>query len=165
MFPPVRPVLSILDVNPGSGFLSTIADPTPQQQRGGGICCPTFFCSHKYHKFKIILFLKWKRKLFSQFTKKYHSLPQKLSLSSKNMDVGSRIRDLKKCFSKFRIQGSKRHRITDPVSTTLCPSMNLLLCNWMRGGDHYSQHPPMRTVKNICKTQLSIPLEIAIAVH
>jgi hypothetical protein len=30
-----------------------------QQQKRGvkNICCPTFFCSHKYHKVEIILFL------------------------------------------------------------------------------------------------------------
>ncbi len=33
-----------------------------RNKRRGKICCPTFFCSHKYHKTEIILFFNRKRK-------------------------------------------------------------------------------------------------------
>ncbi len=49
-----------------------------------------------------------------------NSLPKKLSLSSHNyMGLGSGIRDPEKTYSGSRIQGSKRHRIPNPGSTTL----------------------------------------------
>jgi hypothetical protein len=51
------PVLRIRDVCPGSSILiflhprSRISDPkTAKTERGEKICCPTFFCSPKYHK-------------------------------------------------------------------------------------------------------------------
>ncbi len=37
-----------------------------QKRQGKKICCPNFFCSHKYHKLKNILFLQ---KKVCQFTK------------------------------------------------------------------------------------------------
>jgi hypothetical protein len=41
---------------------SRIPDPkTATTEKGEKITCPTFFCSHKYHKLKIILFLSRKK--------------------------------------------------------------------------------------------------------
>ncbi len=65
------PVLRIRDVYPGSWFrpsrIPDIGSWIQKHQQKRGVkknCCPTFFCSHKYHKIVNILF-------FEQWRKKY----------------------------------------------------------------------------------------------
>jgi hypothetical protein len=50
----------LIFVHPGSG----IPDPkTARKERGGkNICCPSFFCSHKYHKIEIIFIFELAKK-------------------------------------------------------------------------------------------------------
>jgi hypothetical protein len=71
-----------------------------------------FFVATDFTKFKIILFLKCRRKTFGQVFKELDFLPKNLSLSSQKYGVG--IRNPEKNLSRIRVQGSKRHRIPDP---------------------------------------------------
>jgi hypothetical protein len=67
-------VLRIRDVYPGSRILifihpgSRIPDPTITPKEGGGwgefFCCPTIFCSHKYHKIVNNFILELVKKFF-----------------------------------------------------------------------------------------------------
>jgi hypothetical protein len=99
--------------------ISDLLDPkTATKERGEKkISCPTFFCSHKYHKIGNFLFLNWCRKkmLANYYTKNYRTYyPKNVILSSQSLSLG--IRDPEKTYSGSRIQGSKRHRIPDPGS-------------------------------------------------
>jgi hypothetical protein len=98
--------------------------------------CHTFLCSHKSHKIEnYFSFEVLKTKIWANFQRIIEFFPKKLSLSSQKygfgirdpgseiQDPGSGIRDpgsgiRKKPISdpRSRIQGSKRHRIPDPVS-------------------------------------------------
>ncbi len=78
---------------------SQIPDPTTAtKEEGENICWPTFYCSHKCHKLKIILFLNWKRKhiwadlqrILVLFTQKFFT---KLSIKW-DWDAGAGIQDL-----------------------------------------------------------------------
>jgi hypothetical protein len=53
-----------------------------------------------------------KKKFGQIFKELYNFLPKKLSLSSEKYGFG--IRDPEKTYSRSRIQGLKRYRITDP---------------------------------------------------
>ncbi len=77
--------------------------------------CHTIFCSHKFPKLQIILFLKCRKNFLGQFSKNYRTFyPKNCQEALKNMGLESGIRDPEKTYPGSRIQGSKRHRIPDP---------------------------------------------------
>ncbi len=87
---------------------SRIPDPKiSAKERGGGgefVVIP-FFVAKNFTKFKIIFFLKCRRKKFGPvFKELWNFLPKNMSLSSKKYGIG------------IRVQGSKRHWIPDPGS-------------------------------------------------
>ncbi len=111
-------MLWIRDVNSGSWILifihpgSQISDHGSKNsnKREGWkkVSCLTFHLT----KLKIILFLKrWRKKFGPIFKELMNFLPKRLSLSSQKYGFG--IRDPEKTYSGSRIQGSKRHRISD----------------------------------------------------
>ncbi len=68
-----------------------------------------FFVATNFTKLKIILFLKCWRNNLGKFSENYRTfLPKKLSISSQNMGLRSRIRDPEKTYSGSRIQGVKK---------------------------------------------------------
>ncbi len=77
----------------------------------------TFFCSHKFHKCKIILFLNCSKKNWAKLQRIKELFTQKVVAKLSKIwvwDPGSEIRDPEWVYSGSRIQGSKRHRIPDP---------------------------------------------------
>ncbi len=106
---------------------SRIPDPktaTKERDENKIVVIP-FFVATNFAKLSIILFLKCQTKKFGPIFKELLKfLPKKLSLSSQIYgfwirDLGSEIRDPGSGKNLFRILGSKRHRIPDPVSATL----------------------------------------------
>jgi hypothetical protein len=94
----------------------TVADPgskTATKERGEKNCCPTFFCSHKYHKIENLFIFELVKKniwgnlqrIIELFTQKLSFYPKKLSLSSQKYSFG--FRDQEKTYSGSRIQRSK----------------------------------------------------------
>ncbi len=68
-----------------------------------------FFCSHKFHKSEnYFIFEMLKKKIWANFQRIIELLPKKLSLSSKNMGLGSGIRDPR--------SGIRKKPIPDPGS-------------------------------------------------
>ncbi len=111
MFPPFLPELPILDVYPGSWFVS-IPDPTT----AGLKCCPTFFCSNKYNKIEnYFIFEVDKKKNRANLQRKAVLLPKIVTKLSKIWvwvwDLRSKIR--KKTIFRIPDPGSKRHRIPE----------------------------------------------------
>jgi hypothetical protein len=96
-------VLRIRDVYPGYRILifthsgSRISDPkTATKERGEKFFGQTFFCSHKFHKnCKLFYFLNAEEKNLGQLKiqRIIEFFPKNLSLSSKNMGLGSGIPD------------------------------------------------------------------------
>ncbi len=96
----LKPVLRIRDGYPGSWFFthpgSRIPDQKHQEKRGvkKKFLWYIFFCSHKFHKIVNYFIIEMaKKKIWPSFQRIKELLPKNLSLSSKNMGLGSRIRD------------------------------------------------------------------------
>ncbi len=73
---PYFPVLQIRDVYCLSRILIFIhpGSKSSNKKRGEKICCPTFFCSHKYHKIvNYFIFELVKKKTLGQITKNYRT--------------------------------------------------------------------------------------------
>jgi hypothetical protein len=101
---------------------SRISDPRSQIQKQQQkrdlkkfVVIRYLFCSHKFHKTENDLIFEMLEKKFGPFSKNYRTFYSKnCHYALKNMDLGSEIRDPEKTYSGSRIQGSKRHRISDP---------------------------------------------------
>jgi hypothetical protein len=80
---------------------SRISDPkTATKRRVKKNRCHTFLCSHKFHKkVHYFSFEVLKKKMWVNFQRIIELFTQKMSLSSKNMGLGSEIRDPVKTFS------------------------------------------------------------------
>jgi hypothetical protein len=62
---------------------SQIPDPTTAtKEEGENICCPTFFCSHKYHKIVNYFIFELKKKKIEQNLQR-ELLPKKLKIVTK----------------------------------------------------------------------------------
>ena len=77
-----------------------------------------FFCSHKFYRIEnYFIFEKEQKKNLKQLTMHYCTFYSKIASKHSKIwvgDRGSEIRDLEKTYSESLIQGSKKHRITDP---------------------------------------------------
>ncbi len=113
-------------VYPGSLFL-----PIPDQQQKRGvkkIFCHIFLCSHKFHKIEHYFSHEvLKKKILANFQRIIELFTQKIVTKLSKIwlwDPGSEIRNPEKTYSRFRIQGSKRHRIPDldPQHCTYSPT-------------------------------------------
>jgi hypothetical protein len=98
---------------------SRIPDPkTATKEKGEKICCPTFFCSHKYQKIETYyIFELVKKKKFGPIYKELKKfLPKKLSLRSQKYGWRFRIRDPESGKNLFRIPDSGVKKAPDPGS-------------------------------------------------
>ncbi len=80
-----------------------------------------FFVAIISQNWKLFYFWNAEEKNFGQFSKNYRTLYPKIVTKLSKIwvwDPGSEIRDPEKTFSGSRIQGSKRHRIPDPICNT-----------------------------------------------
>jgi hypothetical protein len=87
------------------------------KERGEKISCHchSFFCSHKFHIVEnYFSFEMPKKKIWANFQRIPELFTLKLSLTLKNMDLGSESLDPEKTYSGSWIQWSKKHRIPDP---------------------------------------------------
>ncbi len=99
---------------PGSRISNPrIPDPkTATKERGEKKCCHTFFCSHEFQKIvNYFIFKMLKKKIRANFQRIIELFTQKIVTKLSKIWVGIRVRD-----TGSRIQGSKRHWITDPGS-------------------------------------------------
>jgi hypothetical protein len=104
-------------------YPSRISDPgsknSNKRERRKKIICHTFLCSHKFHKIvNYFSFEVLKKKIWANFQRIIELFTKKIVkklLKIWSWDPGSEIRDPEKTYSGSRIQGSKRHRIPDPV--------------------------------------------------
>ncbi len=121
------PVWRIRDVYPGSRILifthpgSRISEPgsknSNKRQVWKFFFCQTIFCSHNFHKTEYYLFLIfWRKKFGPIFQELLKFYPKNCHQALKNMCLRSRIRKKPIPDPGSRIQGSKRHRISDPGS-------------------------------------------------
>ncbi len=111
-------MLRFRDVYPGSWFLS-IPDPgsNKSNKRGGGkICCPTLFCSHKYHKIANYF-------IFEQVKKKNWANSQRIIVLYIEKIVTKLLKvwawDLGSGKNLFRIPDRGVKKAPDPGSATL----------------------------------------------
>ncbi len=132
--------------DPGSWFLPTpdtgsrIPDPGSKNsnKREGWkkISCHTFLCSHKFHKIEnYFSFEVLKKTIWANFQRIIELFTTKIVTKLSKIwvwDLGSKIRDP----SGSRIQGSKRHRISDPGSgsATLPDGLRYFWCVWIDVG-------------------------------
>ncbi len=146
------------------GWLSRIPDPdfypsripdpkTATKDRGENFFfVKPFFVATNFTKLNIILFLICWRKKFCPIFKNYWSFYPKnchQALKIWVWDPGSEIRDPEKTYSGSRIQGSKRHRITDPQHCFICSVKTTKYlhrvqqsCVWLLP-KYWPPHPPL----------------------
>ncbi len=101
-------------IRPGSRIPEPGSNNNNNNKRGVGvgICCPTFFCSHRYHNIKnVLLFYFWTGNeiFFSQLPKNYGNFYWE------NMVLGSGMR---KNLLRIPDPGIKKHRIR--IRNTVC---------------------------------------------
>jgi hypothetical protein len=112
-------VLRIRDVYQGFRILIFIhPGSNNSNKRGGGkIFCPTFFVTTNITKFITILLLNCETgKKFAPINKELWYFTKKIVTKLSKIrvwDTGSVIQDPEKTYSGNRIQGSRRHQITD----------------------------------------------------
>ncbi len=111
-----------------------------QKRRGNKIFCPTFFCSHKYQKIKIIILLYRNRKKFLPihqkfkyfFNKKIVTKLSKLSFGIWDPDKRTYSGSRGQKGTGFRIRKTDEFRAPDPKKGYFISSEKVLSYRWIR---------------------------------
>jgi hypothetical protein len=116
------------------------------------ICCPPFFCSHKYHKIENYFNFKlMKKKIWSNLARIIELSTHKIVMKLSKIWVWDPRSG--KTYSGSR--GQKRHRIPNPGSGTLpLASSNIVLCtvHWPNVWLQAVLHQPCQVQRHNCRS-------------